>query len=81
MSIPKDGTPILAYCINRHTEGWMVIAHNGRYWQTIPGKYGVERIVTWAKLPVTPSTKATLEMAHDFLLTPHDAARDSESGK
>lgn len=49
--MPKNGTPILAYCVNRHTKGWMVIQFNGHYWQTIPGKYGVERILRWAPLP------------------------------
>ena len=68
--MPKDGTPILAYCVNRHTEGWMVIAYNGRYWQTIPGKYGVERIVSWAQLPILPSTKSAVEIAQDFHLNP-----------
>ena len=51
--MPKDGTPILAYVINKHTKGWMVIQFDGHHcrWQSIPGKYGVERIARWAQLP------------------------------
>lgn len=53
--MPTDGTPILAYVVNRHVQGWQVIQHNGRHWQSIPGKYGVERIARWAFLPPGPN--------------------------
>lgn len=51
LEMPKDGTPILAYCVNKYSKGWMVIQYTGHYWQTIPGKYGVQRILRWAPLP------------------------------
>jgi len=50
-NLPTDGTPILAYVVTRGLKGWMVVAYNGYHWWTIPGKYGVDRIVRWAPLP------------------------------
>lgn len=70
MAMPKDGTPILAYCENDHSEGWMVIEWTGHYWQTRPGKYGVRKIIAWTKLQMTPSS-APVEMAGDFELQPY----------
>jgi len=29
--MPRDGTPILAYVVNRHVQGWQVIQYTGRY--------------------------------------------------
>lgn len=56
----------------------MVAAHNGRYWQTVPGKYGVDRVVAWAKLPPLPSTKAAVEIEHEFQLSPSDIHQEGK---
>lgn len=68
-AMPKDGTPILAFCTTQRFAGWIVIVWNGRCWHSVPGKYGVSRIVAWAKLPMEPSTAPVL-IAHDFQLYP-----------
>lgn len=65
--MPKDGTPILAYVENKNFKGWMVIQYTGHYWQSMPGKYGVDKIIAWASLPITPGSQP-VEMSHDFEL-------------